>query len=85
MQFVQTLDEFEPVAEEYFPGGHAEHVPVPNENTPFLHNVSDVELHMADTSAANAHVEHTWHDVLPVLFANVPLGHCSHDVPAKTE
>jgi hypothetical protein len=79
VQFVQTLDELEPTTEEAFPGGHAEHVPVPNENAPFLQAVSDVELHLADTSPANAHVEHTLHDVLRVAFAYVPSGHGEHE------
>jgi hypothetical protein len=79
VQFVQTLGEFEPTTEENLPGGHAEHVPVPNENAPFLQTVSDVELHLSDTSAANVHVEHVLHDVLRVAFAYVPLGHGVHE------
>jgi hypothetical protein len=78
VQFVRTLGKFEPTTEENLPGGHAEHVPVPNENAPFLQTVSNVELHMADTSPANAHVEHTLHDVLRVAFAYVPSGHGEH-------
>ncbi len=52
---------------------------MPNENAPFLQTVSDIELHLADTSPANAHAEHVLHDVLRVAFAYVPLGHGVHE------
>ena len=79
MQFVQALDDLEPTTEENLPGGHAEHVPVPYKNAPVLQTVSEVELHLVDTSPANAHVEQTLHDVLRVAFAYVPLGHGEHE------